>query len=103
MAYRIGGYRLRRYMRANLIKSVNSHECLCETLRLIYDDIHDMKDEEKKERMIDNLVNGMVMAKNVFNRLAYYKEKYKDKSGHGGSSLKRIPNSLTRRTMRQNR
>jgi len=103
MAYRIGGYRLRRFLRADLIKSINNHSCLCETLRCIYDEIHEMKDKKKKEVITEHLVDGMVFAKKMADRLYYYKDKYKDETGSSGASLEIIPDSRARLKMRKAR
>ena len=90
--------RVRRAARKKLIYGTNSHECICETLRFIYDLIHDSKDEELKEAITEKLVDAFIMAKKMQCRLLYYKTTYKDETG--GFISKRILESVKRRNMR---
>jgi len=93
--------RLRRAARKSLIIGVNSHECICETLRTTYDLIHDLGDVELKEAIIEKLIDAFVMAKKMQDRLLYYKETYKDESG--GFEYKLIPGTSLKRKMRKAR
>ena len=89
--------------RKSLIYGTNRFRCICETLRLIYDEIYDMKDLELKERITDLLVDAMVMGKKMHQRMAYYKTKYNDTTGHNAKNITRIPGSSARAKMRRAR
>ena len=90
-------------MRASLIRGTNKNQCICESLRLVYDEIIEMEDKEKKERITEHLVDCMVFAKKMADRLDYYKATYHDTTGSGGSNLPPIPGSVRRRNMRSKR
>ena len=89
--------------RRTLMYQANSHECICETLRMVYDDVHDLKDKEKVERMRENLVDAVVMAKKMADRLAYYHKTYVDKTGHGGKKLVSLPDTRKKLQIRRAR
>ena len=79
--------RERWFAKKDLFYGTNRYLCICETLRLIYDEIHDMKDEEKKLRITKRLLDAFMMGKKMAARLAYYKKKYGDKTGSAGKNL----------------
>ena len=93
--------RVRRAARKSLIYRTNSHECICETLRYIYDQIIDMEDDEKKEEITERLVDAFMMGKKMQDRLLYYKLKYKDETGD--FKPVRILHSVQRTKMRKAR
>jgi len=90
----------KRWVRRNLIRGTNRHLCICETLRLVYDLIHEFKDEELKEKITLRLMDAFMMGKKLTDRLRYYKNKYKDKTGKGGKGLIYILDTKRRRNMR---
>jgi len=94
---------LRRYAMDSLIRRTNSHECICEALRLVYDLIDGMEDKELKEKITDRLATAFIMGKKMQDRLAYYQEKYSDDTGNKGSNIKRILGSTKRLRMRRER
>jgi hypothetical protein len=73
--------------RRTLMYQANSHQCICETLRMVYDDVHDLPNKEKVERMRENLVDAVLMAKKMAERLDYYYRTYADKTGNQGKKL----------------
>jgi len=73
--------------RRTLMYQANSHQCICETLRMVYDDVHNLKDKKKVERMRENLVDAVLMAKKMAERLDYYYKTYADKTGNQGKKL----------------
>jgi hypothetical protein len=95
---------LRGPAKKTLIYGTNRFKCICETLRLIYDEIYDMEEGEKKEKITDLLVDAMVMGKKMHQRLEYYKTTYpQDTTGHNAKNLQRIPGSSARAKMRRAR
>lgn len=76
--------RQRHYARKSLITGTNNKKHICETLRFIYDEIHDAPDNEK---IVELLVDAMVMAKKMQERLSYYQKTYKDNTGNKASDI----------------
>jgi hypothetical protein len=74
--------------RFSLIKRLNTTVGICETLRLTYDLIADLPDKDLKDKITEKLVDAMVMAKKINERLSYYHKKYHDNTGHAGQNLK---------------
>lgn len=99
----LNNLRTRQLARQTLMYQVNSHQCICETLRMIYDEIHDMKDEEKRKRMLNLLIDGVIMAKKMASRLDYYYKTYADKTGHSGKKLILLPNTRKKLQIRRAR
>jgi len=89
--------------RRTLIYDTHWKECICETLRVIYDQIQDYPDKELKEKITEHLVTAMVQATKMVNRLAYYRDTYKDETGSSGGNLKLIKNFKEIKKMRQKR
>ena len=75
----MGDLRERHIARKSLITGTNNKKHICETLRLAYDEIHDWPENE---RITELLIDAMVMAKKMQNRLAYYQKTYKDNTGN---------------------
>ena len=93
----------RRWVAKELIRGTNRHLCICETLRLIYDEIITMKNKKKKDLITRRLMDAFMMAKKMSNRLHYYYEKYGDKTGKQGRNLIYILERKARREMRRKR
>ena len=93
----------RRNARRTLLRDVNSIKGLCEVLRLIYDEVHTLDDKERKEKMTELLVDAMVMAKKMHNRLVYYKTTYNDTTGHNLKNLVGMTHNRERERMRKSR
>ena len=89
--------------RRTLMYQVNSHQCICETLRMVYDDVHDLVDKEKVERMREHLVDAVIMAKKMAERLDYYYKTYADKSGNQGKKLVSLQNTNKKLAIRRAR
>ena len=95
--------RKRRRERKSLIYSTNRWQTVCETQRLIYDEIHEMPDSEWKERIINYLVDSIIIGKKMQSRLSYYKETYEDFSGSSGGNIRRLKDNGKRDKMRKAR
>ena len=93
----------RQWVAKELIRGTNGHLCICETLRLIYDEIIDMKDKKKKDLITKRLMDAFLMGKKMSDRLHYYYDKYRDKTGKQGKNLIYILGSKARREMRRKR
>ena len=68
----------RRFARKSLIQGTNNRKHICETLRLIYDEVHDTPDNEC---ITELLIDAMGMAKKMQDRLSYYQKTYRDNTG----------------------
>jgi hypothetical protein len=84
-----------------LMREANSVKGICEVLRLIYDDVFNLEEGEAKTRMTENLIDAMMMAKKMHNRLVYYKTTYNDTTGHGLKNLIGMTHSRERLKMRR--
>ena len=93
---------LRKMIRMTLMYQTNSNQCICETLRLIYDEVADITDG-RRERVLENLIDAMIMAKKMSDRLDFYYKTYVDKTGHGGKKLVRLQNYDKKLAMRRTR
>ena len=93
----------RESARDSMIRHSNSHACICETLRTVYDLIHEMPAGDVKTMMTERLLDAFIMAKKMQNRLRYYGETYKDKTGNNAKNLLFIDGTMALRKMRQKR
>jgi hypothetical protein len=95
---------LRGPARKSLIYGTNRFKCICETLRLIYDEIYTLEDSEKKERITELLVDALLMSKKMHQRLVYYKKTYvQDTTGHNAKNLIMLSGNKERAIMRRAR
>lgn len=78
----------REAVRINLIRGINRQLGICEQLRIIYDSVHKLSEAELKQKITDGLVEAMIMAKKMGDRLQYYHDITHDKTGHAGINLK---------------
>ena len=91
----------REEIRLSLVKGVNKELGICETIRMVYDDIYDLPASEWKEHITEHLVDALWMGKKMADRLAFYYETYHDKTGSWGEHL--IPQSGNMTKKRRNR
>lgn len=80
----------REEVRESLIHESNRELGICEQIRWLYDLVYPMPEGEWKERMTEMLVDTLMMAKKMADRLAYYANTYKDDSGNKGKNLKPV-------------
>ena len=71
--------RERQLARKSLITGTNNKKHICETLRLIYDEVYQLEDNGL---ITELLIDAMVMAKKMQERLSYYQKTYKDNTGN---------------------
>jgi hypothetical protein len=93
----------RDYARKELMYEINSRQTVCETLRLIYDEVYELPNDDRKEKIVELLIDGIMLAKKMQNRLRYYRETYNDHTGSDGESIKRIYGCKVRVKMRRAR
>jgi hypothetical protein len=102
----------RRFARESLIRGVNNKKHICETLRMIYDEICDVHVVCKfpdcklclnKEKTTELLIDAMVMAKKMQDRLSYYQKKYKDNTGNKAINIVRLTGVNRRNKIRKAR
>lgn len=100
---KMANLRLLKWARANLTGGLNSMRGICEVLRLIYDEVYKLEDEEAKKKITDLLVEATLMAKKMHNRLVYYKTTYNDTTGHNLKNLEMLTHNRERLKMRRER
>ena len=86
----------------DLMTGVNTHQCICEALRLAYDEVHSLPAGPVKDSLTERLTDCLLMAKRMQNRLIYYRTKYETPK-HRGEGLKALPGAADRLQMRQAR
>jgi hypothetical protein len=77
----------REEIRIDLLRGISKEMGICETIRCVYDLVHEMPDSPEKLDMTEKLVDALWMAKKMGDRLTYYYETYKDKTGAWGEHL----------------
>lgn len=95
--------RERHIARKRLTTQSNTYMGICEVFRMIYDIVYGIKDKETRDQITEKLVDVMIMAKKMNDRLIYYQRTYKDMTGHRANNLIRIPNSGKIAWMRRHR
>ena len=85
------------------MREINVIQGICETLRLIYDRVYLMEDEGLKSEATELLIDAMIMAKKMSDRLQWYKDTYKPKKGSGGRNLRKLTDNRKRQIMRRER
>lgn len=95
---------IRRRFLYSLVKKVNTNLGICEQIRFVYDDVYQLPDSDIKKRITERLVDALIMAKKMNDRLVWYRKKYnKDYTGHGGANLIPLQNNHWRMRMRMAR
>jgi NTP pyrophosphatase (non-canonical NTP hydrolase) len=74
----------------SLTREANRELGICEQIRQVYDSVYKMTDEKLKEEITEKLIDALIMAKKMGDRLTYYYEKTHETSGHLGTNLKPI-------------
>lgn len=72
----------RRLARKSLMLEANNKKHICETLRMIYDEVYELPDSDSKTTMTELLIDAITMAKKMQNRLYYYQKEYSDNTGN---------------------
>lgn len=76
---------------------------LCEQLRFVYDDVAQLPDGELKESMTEKLIDAIIMAKKMNNRLVDYKKTVGKYSGAHGAHLIHLTDTKARKRLRNER
>jgi hypothetical protein len=95
--------RTRKYAKKDLTYGINSHNCICEQLRMLYDEVYKLPDGARKDTMTELLIDAFIMGKKMADRLGYYKRTYVDATGNNGLNLSRIYGTNKRGKMRRKR
>lgn len=93
----------RFYYEQQLKYHTNNKKHICETLRLIYDWVYPMPEGEVKTSMTELLIDAMIMAKKMQERLSYYQKIYNDNTGNKASSIVGLTGVRERARMRKAR
>ena len=75
---------IREVSKNQLLRGANRYKTICEVFRLIYDEVEHLEDNEK---IVELLIDGIIMGAKMDKRLKYYQKKYNDKTGSSGSKL----------------
>jgi len=89
----------REEARKSLIQGAYPKKHICETLRLIYDEVYGTDNEV----LIELLVDAVQMAKKMRARLDYYQDTYKDETGSRAKYLVKLPDYEAKKKMRKER
>jgi len=89
----------REQARQSLMYGAYPKKHICETLRLIYDEVHGTDNKV----LVELLVDAVHMAKKMRARLDYYQDTYKDQTGNKASNLIELPDYKIKKKMREER
>lgn len=92
----------REEARNQLIRGGARYKTICEVFRLLYDEIHD-KRWKNKDKMIELMIDGIIMGKSMHSRLKYYQRKYNDVTGKRGNNLEYLIGAIERKRKRAKR
>jgi len=88
----------------NILKyHTNNKYHICEMLRMVYDHVDLMTDEKEKEAITVLLVDAMIAAKKMQDRLYYYQKKYSDDTGNKAQEIVGLRGVRARSKMRKER
>jgi hypothetical protein len=93
----------REQARYELTQCANPVVGICEEIRLIYDTVYELPKSKIKDAIVEQLIDVLIMAKDMGKRLSYYYETYKDMTGHEGENLIQLPHTRERWKMRRKR
>jgi len=93
----------RDFIKRILLHGTNKFYGICEALRTIYDLVEDHPDTARKNEITERLIDAMIMAKKMTDRLVYYKTTYNDTTGNSGSNIKEISGCRERSARRHKR
>lgn len=91
------------YAKDSLMYHTNNKKHICETLRMIYDEVHELPKTDHKDRATELLIEAMMMAKKMQNRLHYYQTKYHDNTGNKAKNIIGLTGVRARTIMRKKR
>ena len=80
----------------------NTHECICEFLRLAYDLVHELPPSNLKAKLTDRLIDCLDMGKRMQAKLIHYHNTYEPQKKKG-VGLKPLPGAEERLRLRQER
>ena len=92
----------RKEAKKQLIYGGARYKTICEVFRLLYDQIHNKKGKWK-DKMVELMVDGIIMGKSIHSRLKYYQRKYNDKTGKKGKNLEYLVGAIARKRRRAKR
>jgi len=90
----------REEAREGLVRGANNKKNICETLRMINDEVYGMPDTE---RITELILDAFIMGKKMQNRLSYYQKKYKDNTGNKAKDIEGLEGVNERARMRKAR
>lgn len=81
----------------------NNKKHICETIRMIYDYVYELPDGQTKTAMTELLIDAIMMAKKMQDRLSYYQKTYEDNTGNKAESIVGLTGVRARTVMRKAR
>lgn len=95
--------RARYKAKVSLTTKAANWKTICEVFRLIYDEVYNLQDVAKRQRIYELLTDGMIMGGAMYRRMRHLMLTYKDYTGKRGQGLEPMPNYKELETMRLNR
>ena len=89
-------------LKTALTTGASEYLTICEQLRFIYDDVHNLPYEEK-QNLTEKLITAINMAKKMNARLAHYKRVIGDNTGSAGANLLKLEQTKERAILRNSR
>lgn len=77
-------------VKESLTREANRELGICEQIRQVYDSVYELPEGKLKEEITEKLVDALIMAKKMGDRLTYYHKKYNDTTGHDGKNIKQL-------------
>jgi hypothetical protein len=74
-------------IRISLTTDANRELGICEQIRQVYDSVYKIEDDKLRKEITEKLVDALIMAKKMGDRLTYYYVKTHDTGGHMGENL----------------
>ena len=93
----------REWYKDQLIHHTNNKKHICETIRMIYDYVHELPDSEVKSEMTELLIDAFTMGKKMQDRLSYYQKTYQDNTGNKAYNIIGLTGVRARSRMRKAR
>jgi glycerol-3-phosphate cytidylyltransferase-like family protein len=90
-------------IKKSMMCGANSRMGICEKIRFVYDEVYEIEDSDRRNKITELLVDVMVMAKKMDDRLCYYQKKYREGSGNKGRNLVKLTGVEGRKNFRRSR
>jgi hypothetical protein len=93
--------RKRKKFRFSLMYKTNFRLGICEQLRFICDSVLELPDSPLREKILEQLIDALIMGKKIVDRLSWYAKTYPNDKGHKGKNIVSLSNNKKRFLMRR--